>query len=104
MELEELKLNWAALNERINNVEMVNERLVKGMIELRTQSIFGRIFDQQRNSQNLGLLFILCYSIRYLSYRLYRYSSGRAHSHVLQDGHIQEVLLPGHSYNLLNSL
>ena len=66
MELEELKRNWAALNERIDNVEMVNERLVKGMIELRTQSIFGRIFDQQRSSQNLGLLFILCCSIRYL--------------------------------------
>ena len=66
MELEELKRNWAVLNERIDNVEMVNERLVKGMIELRAKSIFGRIFDQQRNSQNLGLLFVLCYSIWYL--------------------------------------
>ena len=49
MELEELKRNWATLNERIEKVEMVNERLVKNMVELRTKSTFGRFFDQQRN-------------------------------------------------------
>ena len=66
MELEELKRNWTALNERIEKVEMVNERLVKNMVELRTKSTFGRFFDQQRNILNYGIIFSLFFAIRYL--------------------------------------
>lgn len=66
MELEELKRNWATLNERIEKVEMVNERLVKNMVELRTKSTFGRFFDQQRNILNYGIIFSLFFAIRYL--------------------------------------
>ena len=66
MELEELKRNWTALNERIEKVEMVNERLVKNMVELRTKSTFGRFFDQQRNMLNYGIIFSLFFAIRYL--------------------------------------
>ena len=65
MELEELKRNWATLNERIEKVEMVNERLVKNMVELRTKSTFGRFFDQQRNILNYGIIFSLFFAIRY---------------------------------------
>ena len=66
MELEELKRNWTALNERIEKVEMVNECLVKNMVELRTKSTFGRFFDQQRNILNYGIIFSLFFAIRYL--------------------------------------
>lgn len=66
MELEELKRNWATLNERIEKVEMVNERLVKNMVELRTKSTFGRFFDQQRNILNYGIIYTLFFAIRYL--------------------------------------
>lgn len=66
MELEELKRNWATLNERIEKVEMVNECLVKNMVELRTKSTFGRFFDQQRNILNYGIIFSLFFAIRYL--------------------------------------
>lgn len=63
MELDELKRNWAALNERIEKVEMVNERLVKGMVELRTKAVYNQLFSQQRNVLIYAIIFPIIYLV-----------------------------------------
>lgn len=46
MELEQLKQEWAAIDERIANVEIVNCRIVKGMIESKTKSSYENIYKR----------------------------------------------------------
>lgn len=65
MELEELKKNWTMLNDRIEKVEMVNERLVKGMVELRTKSVHNQLVNKQRNALIGAIIIPLAFVLRY---------------------------------------
>lgn len=44
MELEELKAGWNVLNERLEQNEILNKRIIKEMITNRTQSAYERLF------------------------------------------------------------
>ena len=44
MELDELKNSWNALNERLAESKVVNQRMVKEIIAQKTKSAFERIY------------------------------------------------------------
>lgn len=44
MELEELKAGWGVLNERLEQNEILNKRIIKEMVTNRTQSAYERLF------------------------------------------------------------
>ena len=44
MELDELKAGWNVLNERLEQNEILNKRIIKEMIINRTQSAYERLF------------------------------------------------------------
>lgn len=46
MELEQLKQEWAAIDERIANVEIVSRRIVKEMIESKAKSSYENIYKR----------------------------------------------------------
>lgn len=55
MELEELKAGWGVLNERLEQNEILNKRIIKEMITNRTQSAYERLFRYDL----FGLLLVL---------------------------------------------
>ena len=58
MELEELKAGWNVLNERLEQNEILNKRIIKEMIINRTQSAYERLF--RFDLFGLILAFVMC--------------------------------------------
>lgn len=44
MELEEMKTRWGALNDRLGQSEILNQRIIKEMVNNRTQSAYNKLF------------------------------------------------------------
>lgn len=57
MELEELKTSWNALDKRLEEIEIVNMRMVKEMVSRKTKSAYDRIVGQ--NIYNLVVCFLI---------------------------------------------
>ena len=58
MELEELKAGWGVLNERLEQNEILNKRIIKEMVTNRTQSAYERLF--RFDLFGLLLAFVMC--------------------------------------------
>ena len=59
MELEDLKTSWNALDKRLEEIEIVNMRMVKEMVSRKTKSAYDRIVGQ--NIYNLVVcILIIC--------------------------------------------
>lgn len=61
MDLEDLKAGWSVLNEQLEQNKILNERMVKEMIAMRTKSVYERLWSYELKNGILGNLFsILC--------------------------------------------
>ena len=65
MELEALKASWNKLDERLAETEMVNLRVVKEMIELKTKTAYDHIMGQNVYSFVVNML-IICVVFPYV--------------------------------------
>lgn len=58
MELEEMKTSWNILNEKLQQTEILNKRLIREMITSRTQTAYSRLW--RYNIRTLVLCFFWC--------------------------------------------
>lgn len=59
MDLEEMKTGWNVLNERLIQNEILNQKIIKKMIMMRTQSAYEKVY----NSELRGLCLVLAIGI-----------------------------------------
>lgn len=61
MDLEDLKAGWSVLNEQLEKNKILNERMVKEMITMRTKSVYDKLWNFEIRNGFLGNLFMaLC--------------------------------------------
>lgn len=67
MELEELKMSWNLLNERLEENEILNKRIIKEMITRRTESAYERLFKLNLFKLVVVIVISLLFPVMYVA-------------------------------------